>query len=423
LDRILENENSNKPDANPARTGRPPGLYAAYAAGFFSLSLVPMTFLAVPLWALNLHASPAMIGVAIASRSFLPLFFSIHGGVMMDRLGTRRMTLLFTLSGAALSFLYPLLPWLSALIVLQLLVGLAQGMGWIGAQTKMARMTRGDPVYAGRFSFSTTLGIFLGPLLVGKAWDVVGPWGAFGLIGIWGGCLSLAVFLLPAPGATLEHGRRRLQLKDFLPKFNDYKQALALLAIPGVALVIAVTFLRISAVSVQGSFYTVYLENIEFTGTQIGALIGLASLIGSPAALLVGPASRFVGVHWVMLATVGISIVSMCITPLFDNFTVLLLFAGFFGVGMGAGLPSMLSILAGATGHGQQGRSVGLRTTANRLASFVVPLLMGLIVEWAGIEMGFLVVALLLLSVLAVVGMVVHRSPAFAVNAPTRRES
>ena len=408
---ILESENAKQPRTNPTRTERPAGLHATYAAGFFSLSLVPMTFLAVPLWALSLHATPALIGIAIACRSFLPLFFSIHGGVMMDRLGTRRMTLLFTLSGAALSFLYPLLPWIGALIVLQLLVGLAQGMGWIGAQTKMARMTRGDPVYAGRFSFATTLGIFLGPLLVGKAWDLFGPWGAFGLIGIWSSCLSLAVFSLPAPGPSVEHHQRRLYLSDFWPRLGDYKEAVALLAIPGVALVIAVTFLRIAAVSVQGSFYTVYMEGIDFTGTQIGTLVGLASLIGSPAALLVGPASRWIGVHWVMLVSVGISIMAICVTPVFENFTVLLLFAGLFGVGMGAGLPSMLSMLADATGHRDQGRSVGLRTTANRLASFVVPLMMGGIVELFGIKTGFLFMAVVLSTVLGIVAVWVKCSP------------
>lgn len=165
------------------------GLYAAYAAGFFSLSLVPMSSLVVPLWALSLGAPPWLIGVAVASRSVLPFLLSIHGGAMMDRLGTRRLMLIFTGAGALLTLLHPLLPWIGALIALQLIVGWAQGMGWIGAQTKIARLTRGSAAYAARFSFVTTAGTFLGPLAAGVAWDVFGAWGAFVLIAAWGACL------------------------------------------------------------------------------------------------------------------------------------------------------------------------------------------------------------------------------------------
>lgn len=394
-------------------------LNAAYATGFFSLSLVPMTYLVVPLWALSLNVSASMIGIAIASRSLLPFFLSIHGGAMMDRLGTRRTTLFFTLSGAILSLLYPLLPWIGSLIVLQLLVGLAQGMGWIGAQTKIARMTRGNPKYAGRFSFITTLGTFVGPLLVGFAWDAGGAWGGFSLIAVWGACLSFSVYRLPAPAQSAEHRQPRFGFRDVVPNMADYVQAFALLSIPGVALVIVVTFLRIATISVQGSFYTVYLNGIGLSGTHIGMLVGLSALIGSLAALSVGPVIRRVKAHWALLIATAISIVAISVTPLLENFAALLLAAGIFGIGIGAGLPMLLMILADATSRRGQGMSVGVRTTANRLASFVVPLLMGFVVEFAGIHQGFLVVAIMLLLMLGVTAVIVRRSAAIASGAGT----
>jgi len=394
---------------------RPAGLYAVYASGFFSLSLVPMTSLAVPLWAVSLGAPPAMIGIAIAARSVLPFFLSIHGGVMMDRLGTRQVTLFFTLTGALFSLLYPLLPWIGAVIVLQLFIGLAQGMGWIGAQTKIARLARGSPVYAGRFSFFTTLGTFIGPMLVGKAWDTLGAWGAFTAIALWGGGLFLAAFALPAPSA-IGRSRRRLHVRDFIPRLSDYFQAFALLGSASIALVVIATFMRIAAFSVQGSFYAVYLHGIGLSGAAIGVLVGFASLLGGPAALLVGPALKRVRADWLLLASNAVAIVFICVTPLLHDFILLLIAAGLFGLGYGIALPLLLSILSEATGVKEQGMSVGLRTTANRLASIVIPLAMGFIGEWAGIDNAFLIVGTLLL-ILGAVAVVLIRYPALSHHA------
>lgn len=389
------------------------GLYAVYATAFFSLSLVPMTSLIVPLWALSLGAGPALIGVAVAARSVLPLFLSIHGGALMDRLGTRRLMLIFTAAAAAVSVLYPLLPYVGALIVLQLLLGWAQGMGWIGAQTKIARLTRGHPTYAARFSFITAVGTFVGPLLAGVAWDLLGPWGAFGVIALWGASLCLATYQLPAP-APEQDRFRGVRLREILPRPSDYVRAFALLGNAGVALVIVATFLRISAFGVQSSFYPVYLDSIGISGTLIGVLIGFASLIGAPAALLTAPALRAIRAHWLLLGSIGIGIAFICLTPLLDGFLPLLIAAAIYGTALGMGLPLLISVMAEATNEREQGVSVGLRTTANRFASTVVPVLMGLIVEIVGMALGFLVVGAVLLGALGAAAWLAWRSPAFA---------
>lgn len=372
-----------------------------------------MTSLVVPLWALSLGASPALIGIAVASRSVLPFFLSIHGGAMMDRLGTRRLMLVFSAFGALLTLFYPLLPNIVALIALQFVLGWAQGMGWIGAQTKIARLTRGNAKYAAHFSFFTTIGTFIGPLIAGAAWDLLGAWGAFGVITLWGAALALAAYKLPAASAEQERSRP-FRWREMLPHMSDYLRAFAMISIPGVALVVVATFLRISAFSVQGSFYTVYLEGIGMSGTLIGVLVGFASLIGGPAALLTAPALRTVRPHWLLLGSIVVAVVSICVTPLLHGFIALLIAAGIFGLGLGMGLPLLLSILSDASHERDQGMSVGLRTTANRLASIVIPVLMGFVVEIAGITYGFFVIGAVLLGVLAAAAWVVYRSPAFA---------
>jgi nitrate/nitrite transporter NarK len=65
----------------------------------------------VPLYGLSLGLSAGEIGMLVAGRSFLAMFLSIHVGVLMDRFGTRRVTLFFVWTAMALAPVFPLLSW------------------------------------------------------------------------------------------------------------------------------------------------------------------------------------------------------------------------------------------------------------------------------------------------------------------------
>lgn len=382
---------------------------ACYATGFFSLGLVPMMSLAVPLWAVTLGASPFVIGLAVGARSVLPLVLSIHGGVVMDRLGVRRV--LFWLAGACilLAPLYPAVPTVPALIVLQLLFGLAQGLSWIGAQTQVGLLTKGSPTHTGRFSFASTAGTFLGPLAVGLAWDLLGPSGAFLGIALWCAALWLAIYFLPRPAADEARPARLRSWSELVPRLVDYRDALRLVAVPAVAFVVVATFSRIAAISIQGSFYTVYLESIDLSGAAIGALIATASIIASLSALFAGVLARRVPQTWVLIFSIALATAAMTATPFVAGLAQLGLLAALFGVGIGLTLPPILSILSQSVGSGRQGMSVGLRTTANRLASLVIPVIMGAAAHVFGLSGAFIVIGGALALVLAAMGWMIVR--------------
>lgn len=67
-------------------------IYATYGVGFAGNGVAMMLKVIIPLWAIELHFSASQIGVAIGLSSLMPFLFSIHGGVLMDRLGARRVT-------------------------------------------------------------------------------------------------------------------------------------------------------------------------------------------------------------------------------------------------------------------------------------------------------------------------------------------
>ena len=138
--------------AMPAVGARPPA--SLYLAGPFSMGYIDFFTFLMPLYGLSLGLDASEIGVLVGARSILALFLSIHIGVLMDRFGTRAVTLVFVWTGMALAPLFPLATGFWALLFLQLVNGAAVSFAWSGVQTLIAQLTEGDARYIGRFSFS-----------------------------------------------------------------------------------------------------------------------------------------------------------------------------------------------------------------------------------------------------------------------------
>src|SRR5262245_55642052 len=107
---------------------RPP--VSLYVAGPFSMGYVDFYTFLIPLYGLSLGLDAAEIGLLVGARSLVAMFLSIHIGVLMDRFGTRKVTLFFVWVGMALSPLFPLAPSFWPLLLLQLLSGAAVSFAW-----------------------------------------------------------------------------------------------------------------------------------------------------------------------------------------------------------------------------------------------------------------------------------------------------
>ncbi len=377
---------------------------AVYGAATFSNSLGYMIMVVVPLWVVTLHVSPLMVGVILGSRHFLVLLYSIHGGAMMDRLDVRRVMVSFAVTGVALPFLYPLLPYVGAMIVLQMIAGYCTASGWMGAQAVIGQAMKGSAVHTGRMSAAVRLGALIGPPIAGAAWDLGGPWGAFSALAFWGLGMLASCLLLPAPRDAESGGKRPPpRLRDLVPHPSDYVAALRMLAIPIVAVVMAVAILRIAGFGIQSTFYAVLLERRGYSGTTIGLLLALYSLVGGAASLWVGQLTRRFSPAWLMIVMVGISVAAVMVTPLMGNFAALALASAVNGGSYGLSQPLMITLTSKVVGRDNQGKAIGLRTTANRLAATFMPVIMGAVVQWTGLDWGFYLTGGVVLALLAMV--------------------
>ncbi len=386
---------------------------AVYASGTFNHSMGLMVTVVMPLWVLTLEASPLVIGVVLGSRHFLPMLLSIHGGAMMDRLGTRRVMLGFAVIGMLVPLLFPILPWIWAVMILQMMAGLADNMGWTGAQTMIGQVMKGNPTHAGRLAFFLRIGHFSGPPLIGAAWDILGPWGAFGTLSLWGACGLVAAWFLPRPAPGDVQAGRRVSVRDVVPRLSDYLDTFRLLAIPAVLFVIMVTTLRHSGTAMQNSFYVVYLEGIGISGTAIGLLFTAAAVVGAVGALSVGRLSRIFDPVWLLLFAVTATVIIMTITPLLGVYVLLLAAMALRGGVLGISQPLMISILGRSLDADSQGKGVGLRTTANRVMNTIVPPAAGAIVQFAGLENSFYIIGAVAVGLMALVAVYARHHNAF----------
>jgi len=398
---------------NTARLKPPASLYVA---GPFSMGYVDFFTFLIPLYGLSLGFDAVEIGILVGARSMLALFLSIHVGVLMDRFGTRRVTLFFVWTGVALAPLFPLVPGFWALLLLQLVNGAAVSFAWSGAQTLIAQLADGDAGYIGKFSFFARLGSTTAPILAGIVWDFGGAWPAYLFGAAWGAVLTIALLRTQEAeifGARLADGtgRARFRARDTLPRASDYASSIMLVAIPAVAVSMAVISMRNTTYSIQTSVYVVYLGQIGLVGTTIGTLFATAEIASGVGSLFAGRAVRLGDPLRTMLSGTVLSILLIAVTPVLGGiFALLLLSQVIRGWLEGVIQPVILSVQARAVGRHQQGAVVGLRQTGQRLTSIVIPPLMGGIADHWGVSESFFVLGALMLLLCVPLALLTRRA-------------
>ena len=390
-------------------------LTSLYVVGPLSMGYVDFYTFVIPLYALSLGFDAAEIGILVGARSIVAMFLSIHIGVLMDRFGTRKVTLFFVWAGMALAPLFPLVPWFWTLLLLQLINGAAVSFAWSGAQTLIAQLVEGDPRYLGRFTFFARLGSTTAPILAGVAWDFGGAWPAYLLGTLWGGVLTIALLRAPeaeffAPPQQDGMTRVRFRARDAWPRLSDYLNSIMLIAIPAIALSMAIMSMRNTTYSIQTSVYVVYLDRVGLVGTTIGILFSAAEIASGFGALFAGRAMRLGDAQRTMLSGTALSIFLIAATPLLGGiFALLLLCQLVRGWLEGVIQPLVLSVQARAVGRHQQGAVVGLRQTGQRLTSILIPPLMGAIADRWGVSESFFILGAFMLLLCVPVGLIIRR--------------
>jgi len=401
---------------------------AVYGIGTFSTTTHFMLLVIVPIWArVNMGIPEGFtLGIVLGCRPLLSLFLSIHAGTLMDTIGTKRVLFFIGLMILTTPFMYPLLPFVSALIVIQLLSGVCDSIGWMGAQTLIGQVMHGRTKYAARLGAVIRSGHVIGPPAVGAVWDVAGPLAAFSLVGLSGVGFMISVMMLPAiswrPAGSAEAPetpRGPITLKSLLPSHSDYIASFKLLASPTIAIVILLGMMVHIGNNIQSTFYIVWLEKyVGVPATLIGFLISFSSIAAAGGSLAAAPLRRRFPAFWVLWTSIFAALILISITPLLGKVAIVAGISGLLGwaieispliaaylvfcfvsglrsVSNGIHQPIVITLMLRTVGPNDKGKAIGLRGTMNRVTSMIGPFLLGALAGMVGLEYGFYIIGIL----------------------------
>ena len=422
----MEN-NKTKDQANPEEVSLKTQL-AVYGIGTFSTTTHFMLLVIVPIWArVNMGIPEGFtLGIVLGCRPLLSLFLSIHAGTLMDTIGTKRVLYFIGLMILTTPFMYPLLPFISALIIIQLLSGVCDSIGWMGAQTLVGQVMHGRTKYAARLGAVIRSGHVIGPPAVGAVWDLAGPLAAFSLVGLSGVGFLASVIMLPAISArpagsaeNIETPRPPINLKSLIPRPSDYIASFKLLASPTIAIVILLGMMVHIGNNIQSTFYIVWLEKyVGIPATLIGFLISFSSIAAAGGSLAATPLRRRFPAFWVLWTSVFAALILISITPLLGNVAIVAGISGILGwaieispliaayivfcfvsglrsVSNGIHQPIVITLMLRTVGPNEKGKAIGLRGTMNRVTSMIGPFLLGALAGMVGLEYGFYIIGIL----------------------------
>ena len=419
---------------------------AVYGIGVFSTTTHFMLMVIIPIWArVNLGIPEGLtLGFVLGCRPLLSLFISIHAGALMDRIGTRRVLLFIGFLALTTPFLYPLAPFVWALILIQLISGTCDSIGWLGAQTLVGQLMRGRTHYAGRLSAIVRIGHIAGPPAVGAMWDFGGPWPAFSLVGICGIGLLGSVLLLPrqmprdmivSPDGIIPARRTKLKLRELLPDPADYISSFRLLKVPTIAITVMIGMMMHVGNNINSTFYIVWLEKyVGIPATLIGFLISFASAAAIAGSFMAAPLRRRFRAYWVLWWVVFVALIMVSITPLvgtrpvqagvqstmgmlFDLSPLIATYIAFCAVSFlrsaanGVHQPLIVTLMLATVGPNDKGKAIGLRGTANRITAMAGPFILGGLAGVVGLEVGFYIIGIASSLIMLWLGWLMMRHP------------
>lgn len=359
-----------------------------FAAVCLSLTLCfvvySMLIVAVPVYGLQLGASPLVLGAVLSTQYLLPLVLAIPLGGVVSRYGGRA-TLLVG-AGIMVAGLLSMHAWYgyAGLVTGQLLVGLAHLQMVLAAQTIISNLGTGPRLeqYFGWYATWLSGGQVIGPLLAGALLKSSGTEYVF---------LVMALFALVSGVVTLRLGgqaRERIHVTRKQAGFRAQWQLVG--SNRGVQLSILVTVLGMFALGVYGSYLPVYLESLAISPLIIGVLVslraGISMLVRPFMARIIALAGGRVPTVMLSLGTLAIGLALLGVSE-----QVILMAALAMLVGIGSGLTQPLSmvILAESVERERRAGALGMRLMANRAVHFLAPLFFGLLLELSGFTLAF----------------------------------
>ena len=320
------------------------------------------------LFAIELGASTAAIGVLISLFALFPFLLSVYAGKVIDRFGSHLPAQLGT-ALSAIGFSIPwLIPTLPALYVSASIIGLS--FVFISLAIQNLCSTARDATVRARDVSLVSVGFALsglfGPLLTGYVIDHEGHVFAYFLLTV------LAV--LATAGWV---GSRRLVTDSHARGAAAPTDMRELLRLGHLRRTVVVSGLVVAGVDLYNFYMPIYGHSVGLSATIIGVVFGANSVAVLIVRGLLPRLTRWLGEDRVMSYSMYLAGAVFLLIPLFEQAGVLMSLSFVLGLGLGCGQPLSILMTYNRAPVGRSGEALGVRFTVVNLTHMAIPLAMG----------------------------------------------
>ena len=324
---------------------------------------------AVSLYALELGAGAAAVGVLAALFAVFPLLLAVHAGRISDHFGVRvpivcgSLTMAAGLAVAFLTSSIPLLFLVPALIGLGHIffhVSIHNLVGSLGAE---AARTRNFSTFA----LGSSLAAFIGPSLAGFAIELAGFRTAFAILA----CVSAAsgVFVLLHRSLIPKHVKHEEE--------EQAKSAFDLIAIPALRRTLIMSGVTLTGIELFSFYLPIYGRSIGLSPSVIGMVLSSYAVAGFIVrSFMHRLAQRFTEVG-VLTGSLFVAALAYFVVPGLADGWLLAAAAFALGLALGSAQPLTIILTYNHAPAGRSGEALGMRIMANKVTQIAVPLAFG----------------------------------------------
>jgi MFS family permease len=343
----------------------------------------------VALYAIELGASPFVIGTLVASYAVFPLLFAVYAGRVIDRRGVRMPMVLGSMgmtAGLALPVMMPVVP---VLFLSCGLIGAASLFFHISTHNVVGSLGEGSKRTSnfGTYSVAASLSGFIGPLLVGVMIDGSGYLPTYVLLA---SIACIPAFVLVAHAGFIP---ARIKARQEAPGGGIAD----LLATPSLRRTLFSSGLIITGLDLFNFYMPIYGRSIGLSASVIGAVVGMLAAAAFVVRLWMPALVRRYGERAVLTGSLFMAGATYFAFPSVTNPVALGAISFLLGLGLGCGQPLSILLTYNDSPPGRAGESLGLRLTVNKFTQIAVPLAFGSVGTALGTSPVFWANAVLLL--------------------------
>ena len=344
----------------------------------FVLTLTSVFFIAmkgnrivVTLFAVDLGAGPLQTGILFALHGIFPFLLAIRAGRIADRFDNR-LLMYWGLAIYAIAMLLPFLwPGMMALYLCAAIGGFTSMLFVLATQNYIGSLAtpQSRTKYFSYYAIGESVGQVIGPVILGYVIDHWQHPRAFLLL------TAVTIVTLVMTYA----GRERLPkyVPKPVPAVEEQRRMSDLLKLPAMRAALITNAVVMIGWDLFNLYMPVYMRNIGFSATTIGAIMGSYGVAAIITRLAIPPITARWGVQRMIAGALLLAAAGFVFVPSTNAPALLMLLSFIIGLGVGCGQPLSMTLTYNAAPPGRVAESIAMRLAVSYGAHVFIPTAFG----------------------------------------------